>query len=145
MYTFLLIIIFIISAGIAFIGWAMLNATIDVENDQKEYLSKHLVSQIKDRIKAREVLNALIICLFFMSCNAPKHFQKIHGVRQSGTYTIKSFKNNTATFQEFPGQYFVPSDTLKKGDKIFITIVRPVKINKNAKDSKSTVQKTQRN
>lgn len=65
-----------------------------------------------------------IIALILFSCSNAKHYQKIHGLSRSGTYTIKSIEAHTATFKEFPGRYEVPSDTLKIGDKIFISVIK---------------------
>lgn len=130
---------FAIVAFLMVLGICYLIAAWDVRREMKAYLKEG-----STKVFRKEFI-VIITCLFLFSCSAPKHYQAINGLKMSGTYTVKSYKGSTATFQEFPGQYVVPSDTLKKGDKIFITIVRPVKINKNAKDSKSTVQKTQTN
>lgn len=64
----------------------------------------------------------LILCaLFLFSCNAAKHYQKIHGLSYGGTYTVATNKNGVTTFKEFPGYYNGFSDTLKEGNKATIT------------------------
>lgn len=71
-------------------------------------------------------IKILILALLFSSCASVNkaHYQKIHPLSKTGSYTIKSLKNNVAKFNEVAGEYIVLSDTLKKGDTIKINVIR---------------------
>ena len=117
MQTFLLILCFLIASGIFFIGWCMLTAVLDVENDQKEYLSKHDLKEIKANLKSKHVLNAVMACMLLCSCTQTakmKHYHRIHGIDKSGVYHLKSKINDTVTFKGIAGTYTLYSNTITR-------------------------------
>lgn len=64
----------------------------------------------------KTIIAMLAVILF--SCSTEK------ALHQSGTYKIKTKEGNVTTFEGVKGEYQVPNDTLKAGDKITINVIR---------------------
>lgn len=125
MNTFIWISGLVFALLIVVVALAMIVAAIEVRREQKEYLKKY--ERRTDDTK-RDIRNLMLLLpvFIFMSCSitGPEHYQRIHGLTFSGTYTVKSVKNNAIKFKEFPGEYVLDSDTMKPGDRVTINVLR---------------------
>lgn len=77
--------------------------------------------------------------LLLLSCSQTarmNHYQKIHGLYQSGTYTIQDIRGDSIKLKGIARWYEAKSDTLKIGDPISIMILKQ----KDDKNSKGAVR-----
>lgn len=114
---------------------AVITAIIEEDRAQRDYLKRNFADEVIERAIRSKDLIVMICCLFLFSCSPAarmNHYQKIHGMQQSDTFTIRTYKGITATFKELPrSQKFIvpaaPGDTLYPNKKIYITLLIPVK------------------